>query len=46
MSNIITNTREINSIGNYVKEAFGATEFFIDDFAFYEAKDGFWLQVL
>ena len=46
MSNIITNTKEINNIGKYVKDAFGADEFFIDDFRFFEAREGLWLQVL
>lgn len=46
MANIITNTKEINNIGKYVKEAFGAEEFFMDDFHFFEAREGLWLQVL
>lgn len=46
MSNIITNLKEINDMGKYLKDAFGADEFFVDDFHFFEAKDGMWLQVL
>ena len=46
MANIITNTKEINNIGKYVKEAFDAEEFFMDDFHFFEAREGLWLQVL
>lgn len=46
MSNIITNTKEFNSIGNYLKDAFGVDEFYIDDFHFFEAREGLWLQVL
>lgn len=46
MSNIITNAKEINNMGNYIKEAFGADEFFVDDFHFFESRKGLWLQVL
>ena len=46
MANIITNMKEINNIGKYIKDAFGAEEFFIDDFHFFEAREGLWLQVL
>ena len=46
MSNIITNTKEFNNIGNYLKNAFGVDEFYMDDFHFFEAREGLWLQVL
>lgn len=46
MANIITNMKEINNMGKYIKDAFGAEEFFIDDFHFFEAREGLWLQVL
>lgn len=46
MANIITNMKEINNMGKYIKDAFGAEEFFVDDFQFFEAREGLWLQVL
>ena len=36
MSNIITNLKEINDMGKYIKDTFGADEFFVDDFHFFE----------
>ena len=40
MANIITNMKEINNMGKYIKDAFGAEEFFVDDFHFFEAREG------
>ena len=46
MANIITNMKENNNMGKYIKDAFGAEEFFVDDFRFFEAREGLWLQVI
>lgn len=46
MSNIIQNTKEITEMGKYLKNAFGVTEFYIDDFRFFESREDLWLQVL
>lgn len=46
MSNIITNLKEINDMGKYLKDAFGVEEFFIDDVCFFESRKDLWLQAI
>jgi hypothetical protein len=40
------NTKEINDMGKYLKDAFGAEEFFIDDVCFFESRKDLWLQAI
>ena len=40
------NTKEISNIGNYLKNAFGVEEFFIDDVHFFESRKDLWLQAI
>ena len=40
------NAKEINDMGKYLKDAFGAEEFFIDDVHFFESRKNLWLQAI